>query len=115
MPFAVDGKLAFITGSAGGLGKEFAKRILDEGGRVCISDVNIETGRGTLEEFAERYGQDRVHFVRCDVTDSTSIDEAFRSALEHFGADRLDILVNNAGVMGEREGWRLCMDINLQV
>jgi len=47
------------------------------------------------------------------VTKEESIQAAHEEALNFFGVGQLDVLVNNAGVMGEREGWRLCMDINL--
>ncbi len=42
--------------------------------------------------------------------------ESFRSAIRHalsaFDSPQLDVLVNNAGVMGEKEGWRRCVDVN---
>ena len=51
MPFEVKNKIAIITGSAQGLGKEFARRLLEKGGKVCLSDINIENGlrQGGLE------------------------------------------------------------------
>ena len=61
-------KIAIITGSAGGLGKEFARRLLLEGASVCISDVNAGLGFETLAEFSAEFGKDRVCFVKCDVT-----------------------------------------------
>ena len=64
MPFEVRNKIAIITGSAQGLGKEFARRILEKGGKVCLSDVNIENGEKTLKEFSEVYGKDFVTFKR---------------------------------------------------
>ena len=64
MPFVVRNKIAIITGSAQGLGKEFARRILEKGGKVCLSDVNIENGEKTLKEFSEVYGKDIVTFKR---------------------------------------------------
>ena len=64
MPFVARNKIAIITGSAQGLGKEFALRILEKGGKVCLSDVNIENGEKTLKEFSEVYGKDFVTFKR---------------------------------------------------
>ena len=64
MPFEVRNKISIITGSAQGLGKEFARRILEKGGKVCLSDVNIENGEKTLKEFSEVYGKDFVTFKR---------------------------------------------------
>ena len=54
--------IAIITGSAQGFGKEFAVRLLKKGGKVCISDVNVDLGLQTLKELQETYGQDRVAF-----------------------------------------------------
>jgi NAD(P)-dependent dehydrogenase (short-subunit alcohol dehydrogenase family) len=63
-------KIAVITGSAGGLGKEFARRLLLEGASICLSDVNGNLGAETLAEFSAEFGPDRVCFVQCDVTSS---------------------------------------------
>ena len=54
--------VAIITGSAQGFGKEFAIRLLDKGGKVCISDVNVDLGLQTLKELQEKYGADHVTF-----------------------------------------------------
>ena len=53
----LDNKVAIITGSAQGLGKAFAVRILEAGARVCISDVNKERGEAALKELQERFGK----------------------------------------------------------
>ena len=64
MPYEVENKIAIITGSAQGLGKEFARRLLEKGGKACLSDVNTENGEKTLKEFSEIYGQEFVTFKR---------------------------------------------------
>ena len=64
MPFEVKNKVAIITGSAQGLGKEFARRLLEKGGKVCLSDINSENGEKTMTEFSEVYGKDFVTFKR---------------------------------------------------
>ena len=64
MPYEVENKIAIITGSAQGLGKEFARRLLEKGSKVCLSDVNIENGEKTLTDFSEVYGKDFVTFKR---------------------------------------------------
>jgi len=63
--------VAIITGSAGGLGKEFSHRLLKLGARVCLSDVNTKLGNETLREFKEEFGDSKVHFVQCDVSSKT--------------------------------------------
>ena len=55
----VNGKVSIITGSAQGLGKAFAARLLEAGGKACISDVNEDKGEATLAELRERFGKDR--------------------------------------------------------
>ena len=50
-------KVAIITGSAQGLGKAFAARLLEVGVKVCISDVNQEKGEAALSELKERFGE----------------------------------------------------------
>jgi len=105
-------RLFVITGSAGGLGKAFAVKLLAQGGKVCLSDVNKHLGEETLRELSDRYGGDRVAFVACDVTKEESVEKLMDEAEKKFSAP-VYCFVNNAGVMGEKEGWRLCMEINL--
>ena len=105
-------QLFVITGSAGGLGKAFAVKLLELGGKVCLSDVNTSLGAETLRELSDRFGEERVWFVACDVTKEESVENLLDEAEKKFSCS-VFCLVNNAGVMGEREGWRLCMEINL--
>ena len=67
MSYEVKNKISIITGSAQGLGKEFARRLLEKGGKVCLSDVNIENGEKTLKEFSKTYGQEFVTFKRLNL------------------------------------------------
>jgi len=108
----VKSKLFVITGSAGGLGKAFAMKLLTLGGKVCISDINEALGQSALSELSQEFGEDRVVFVKCDVTKEESVKNLIEQAEKLLDAE-LHCFINNAGVMGEKEGWRLCMDINL--
>merc|ERR1711970_726597 len=105
-------KVCVITGSAQGLGRAFAVRLLSVGARVCISDLKQEAGENTLEELREKFGKDKICFVACNVT----VEEEFRSLLdkaqEFFNVDCVDILVNNAGI-NTNFGWRKCMEVNI--
>lgn len=111
MTFDISSSIFLITGSGGGLGKAFAKKLLRLGGRVCISDVNVPLGLKTLEELKQEYGE-KVVFVECDVTKEQDLKRLWEEA-ERKLKGKIDCLINNAGVMGEKEGWKMCMDINL--
>lgn len=107
-------QIAIITGSAGGLGKEFARRLLSTGEfKVCLSDINEKLGKETLGLLASEFGQGNVHFVRCNVTSLEAVTHLWTETCAHFDVDNVNLLVNNAGVMGEKEGWQKCIDINL--
>ena len=94
----VSNAVCVITGSAQGLGKAFAIRLLTEGARVCISDLKQETGEKTLAELKERFGEDKVCFVACNVTDEQEFKGLFDKAEEFFKVSCVDILVNNAWI-----------------
>jgi 3-hydroxybutyrate dehydrogenase len=88
------GKVAFITGSASGIGLEIAKTFAQEGAKVVISDLNKEKSDMVAEELQ---GQGYEAFsAPCDVTDEEAFKNALVSAHSRFG--RIDILVNNAGL-----------------
>jgi len=105
-------KVFIITGSAGGLGRAFAEKLLARGALVCISDINVDLGKEALDELSRKFGEPSVMFEQCDVTKDASVRSLWAATELHFKAV-VFCLVNNAGVMGEKEGWRLCMDINL--
>ena len=106
-------KVAIITGSAGGLGKEFARRLLDKGCNICISDINEELGEQTKNEFSEIYGDQQIHFVKCDVRRQEDVRNLFKQTKEHFNVDQIDLLVNNAGVTdSDKFDWKLITEIN---
>jgi len=105
------GRLVVITGSAQGLGKAFAKRLLQDGARVCLSDIQEPVGLATKAEFQEKFGSEMVHFVRCDVTKEEEVVSLYDKAEEHF-KDKVEIWCNNAGI-NHNAGWRKCMDIDI--
>merc|ERR1719204_964935 len=108
----VKGKVTIITGSAQGLGKAFAIRLLAAGAKVCLSDVNTEVGEKTLVELKERFGEDEVAFIRCDVTKTDDLVALYDNCEKHFGA-KVEIFCNNAGINSKVAGWKRCMDINI--
>lgn len=85
------GKTALITGSARGIGLEFARAYIAEGARVALADINAEAvARAAAELGPQAIG------IQMDVTQQASIDAGFASAIAQMG--QLDILVNNAAL-----------------
>ena len=85
------GKTALITGSARGIGLEFARAYIAEGATVTLADINAEA----VAKAAAALGPKAIG-VQMDVTQQASIDAAFASAIQQMGS--LDILVNNAAL-----------------
>ncbi len=90
------GKVALVTGGAGGIGQAIARRILADGGCVMLADIDTEALDSVGAELAKAHGRDHVRGVRCDVTDEASVIAAFARAALEFGG--VDILVSNAGI-----------------
>ncbi|NHC40364.1 3-hydroxybutyrate dehydrogenase [Bacillus sp. MM2020_1] len=90
----LEGKTAFITGSASGIGLEIAKAFALEGAKVVISDLNA----GKSEEVAAELREQGVEALSspCDVTDEQAFTNSLQLAYKTFGS--IDILVNNAGM-----------------
>ena len=109
--FAIQDHVAIITGSAQGFGKEFAIRLLEAGSKVCISDVNPELGRITTDELKELFGEEKVSFKECDVTNKEEWEALWNHAERYFG-DQITLLINNAGI-GPEYGWKKCLDVML--
>jgi NAD(P)-dependent dehydrogenase (short-subunit alcohol dehydrogenase family) len=85
----LSGKTALITGAAGGIGEEIARRFREEGASVFVCDVNCAEGEKTAASMG-------AVFLTLDVTSEESWKAALSAVLQRTG--RLDILVNNAGI-----------------
>lgn len=95
-PKALAGRVALVTGGAGGIGAATAARLLEEGACVVLTDIDAQALHETLERLRARYGSDQTAAVVGDVTDESSMAELFREAAVRFGG--LDICVSNAGI-----------------
>jgi rhamnulose-1-phosphate aldolase/alcohol dehydrogenase len=95
-PKALSGRVALITGSAGGIGKAIAKKFAAEGACVIINDINEQRMQEAMAEFEKQFGKDAAASTTLDVTKSATIEKAFDSAALAFGG--VDIIVNNAGI-----------------
>ncbi|HXS07064.1 MAG TPA: SDR family NAD(P)-dependent oxidoreductase [Rhizomicrobium sp.] len=108
-----DMRCAVITGGASGLGKETAKRLIGEGAKVALWDLNAET----LDRAKQEVGA--THSVALDVCDPAQVAAAAAESAKALG--KIDILVNSAGITGATamvqeyplDSWRRVIDINL--
>ncbi len=87
------GKTAFITGGATGLGRAFAGALTGEGAAVAIADIDTEGANRAAAELTSQGAQ--AIAVGCDVADEHQVDAAVAATVEKFGG--IDILINNAG------------------
>ena len=95
-PKSLSGRIALITGSAGGIGKAIAKKFVEEGAVVVLNDMNAERLKNAGEEFKKQFGKDIYTTVALDVTSKTQIENAMAAAILSFGG--VDLVVNNAGL-----------------
>ncbi|HEX2848044.1 MAG TPA: bifunctional aldolase/short-chain dehydrogenase [Chitinophagaceae bacterium] len=95
-PKSLSGRIALVTGSAGGIGKAIAKKFAEEGACIILNDVNQERLESAAAEFKKLFGRDAVDRVVLNVTDEGSVDAAFDAASLAFGG--VDLVVNNAGI-----------------
>ncbi|MFC4908422.1 SDR family oxidoreductase [Actinomadura gamaensis] len=115
----LDGRTVVVTAAAGaGIGGATARRCLEEGARVFVSDAHERRLAQSAEDLAKEFGDDRVHAQRCDVTDEAQVRALYDAAAERFG--RIDVAVNNAGLGGtanlvdmEDDQWTRVLDITL--
>jgi NAD(P)-dependent dehydrogenase (short-subunit alcohol dehydrogenase family) len=114
MPGRLEGKVAVVTGGAGGIGRETALRFAEEGARVCIADLVDEPGKETASEVDGIY-------VHADVTDPDDVQRMYSETAERFGG--IDVLFNNAGISPSDddsiletglEAWERVQNVNLK-
>ncbi|MFD2457645.1 3-oxoacyl-ACP reductase [Amycolatopsis samaneae] len=108
-----EGRVAVITGGAGGIGLASARRLASEGAKVVIADVAPEPGEAPADEVGGA-------FVRTDVTDAEQVEALFQSTVDRFGS--VDVAFNNAGISPPEddsilttgiEAWQRVQQVNL--
>src|SRR5262245_22121725 len=112
------GKVALVTGAAGGIGRAAALAFAREGAKVAVADVATKGGEETAQLIRDAGGD--ALFVPTDVTRADAVDALINRTIERFG--RLDFAHNNAGVEGEagpladcpETDWDRTLEINLK-
>lgn len=92
----LEGKVALITGGAGGIGSCTAKLFCQEGAKVVIADIQDNQGHSICNDI----GTTHASFIHCDVTNEIHVQTAIDNAVANHG--KLDIMFNNAGIMDSR-------------
>ena len=95
-PKSLAGRVALVTGGAGGIGAATAARYLAEGACVMLADIDEDALQSTQANLTDRYSADVVRSVRMDVTREDAVASAFADVAVEFGG--VDILVSNAGI-----------------
>ncbi|HWW19790.1 MAG TPA: bifunctional rhamnulose-1-phosphate aldolase/short-chain dehydrogenase, partial [Steroidobacteraceae bacterium] len=95
-PKALAGRVALITGGAGGIGLATARRLLDEGACVVLTDIDQQALDEAMSQLHSQYGRDSGIGLPGDVTDETAIAAIFADTAWNYGG--LDICVSNAGI-----------------
>ncbi len=113
----LDGKIALITGGAGGIGSALARAFVAEGARVMVTDIDGSAASGVAAEINARHPGSAASMAH-DVTSESDWISALDTCRQAF--EGLSVLVNNAGIWAigavddtEPDAWRRCMSINL--
>lgn len=96
----LDGKVAFVTGAGGGIGRSICERFLAEGARVAATDIDLAAAQAALRTLPD--AADRAWARACDAGDSASVRAAIAAAAAHFG--RLNVLCLLAGGSTAQDG-----------
>jgi Dehydrogenases with different specificities (related to short-chain alcohol dehydrogenases) len=114
--FKIEGKKAFVTGGARGIGKSVAIALAEAGADIAVVDLDYEMAQKTAQEIRE-FGV-KTMAVKTDVTSPQEVDEMIKSILASFGT--VDIAFNNAGICINKSAeemtfseWKKVIDINL--
>jgi NAD(P)-dependent dehydrogenase (short-subunit alcohol dehydrogenase family) len=97
------GKVAVVTGSGRGIGRAYAKSLVDSGCSVVINDVDGDVAEECVKELAQDGG--KVVAEVCAVGPTASAEQLVKRAVDEFG--RLDIMCTNAGILRDRVLWKM--------
>ncbi|KAI3838417.1 hypothetical protein MKX03_013181 [Papaver bracteatum] len=114
----LEGKVAIVTGGAGGIGECTAKLFARYGAKVVIDDVQDDLGKSVCKDVTDSTGG-TVSYIHCDVSKEQDVKSLVDGTMENYG--KLDIMFNNAGIFGDLdqsfleskyENYRRVYDVN---
>ena len=112
----LNGRVAIVTGSGGGLGRAHALFLARQGARVVVNDLAIEAAERVAAEIAAAGGEALA--IAASVSDEAAVAAMVEQTIQHWG--RIDILVNNAGILRDKsfakmtlDDFRLVVDVHL--
>ena len=100
-----------ITGAAAGIGLEYSRLMLGEGGRVVMTDINSQLGAEQETKLRAEFGESQVKFIKLDVRAEAEWTEVWEAA-ELWLESPVEVLINNAGLFS-RTDWRPMFEVNL--
>jgi rhamnulose-1-phosphate aldolase/alcohol dehydrogenase len=95
-PKSLAGRIALVTGGAGGIGQACARQLLQEGACVMLTDIDAEALAAAQEQLLKVGGKDSIATVRANITSEEDVDAVLTATALRFGG--VDLLVSNAGI-----------------
>jgi 3-oxoacyl-[acyl-carrier protein] reductase len=118
MDLNLKAKTIVVSGGARGIGQHIAQQFLLEGANVAIADLDRKGGASLEAQLSRVYGDDRIRFIGCDVTNKNDVNRLFYEVLEKWGS--VNVLVNSHQWWPfswfqdiTDEDWQRCIDVNL--
>ncbi|KAI3805796.1 hypothetical protein L1987_21682 [Smallanthus sonchifolius] len=102
----LEGKIAIVTGGAGGIGAATVRLFVKHGAKVVVADINDENGLAIASSLSPL-----VTYVHCDVSMEIEVQNLIDSTISRYG--RIDILFNNAGVLGNQSKHKSIIDFDV--
>jgi rhamnulose-1-phosphate aldolase/alcohol dehydrogenase len=95
-PKSLAGRIAYVTGGAGGIGGATALRLLGEGACVVLADIDQQALDQRIEAIVQKFGRDSAVGIKLDVTEEAAVVASFHDSILAYGG--IDIVVSNAGI-----------------
>jgi rhamnulose-1-phosphate aldolase/alcohol dehydrogenase len=95
-PKSLAGRIALVTGGAGGIGQAVARQLLQEGACVMLTDIDSAALEAAQQDLCKQAGPDNLAVIRGDITSEAEVEQVLNAVTQRFGG--IDLLVSNAGI-----------------